>query len=302
MTPIPDATHISNSVPSQSSETGGLRAELLRVKAALTTEQEAHAKSRERLQNLVDRKEEEVREQMSALGGLQTRFEQLSRECNSFRSKNEDLQRGVSQAEERYAKLLIDYKAARDDCKSKQADLEEAQKRLENLKIPEAAELQRLRSENERLSQDKMAADRRANSAQEDREYAQGLYQDASSKAVQATQRLEELESQLTRYQSLATGEALKLRSKNNDEEVKQYATAFEKSAAELEDLKEQVRRKERGRGMNTRAGSTAPRSPRPGNSPTRSRANSRAPGSTSRPVSPIRSLLGTRKARGMVD
>ena len=303
MTPVPDATHISNSLQSQGSEVGEVQAELARVKTGLDMEQEAHANTKTKLQSLIDLREEEIRQQTDALGNLQTRFEQLHRDYNSVRYEKEDLEGNVARSEERYTKLLTDYTAARDERKAVQTLLEEAQSRLEKSEIPEIAEFQRLQSENKKLSEEKAVADRRAASAQQDREYAQSIYQEASSSAVESQERVQELESQLVQYRSLATGEALKLKTKNNDDEIEQYATALDKANTELEDLREQLRRRERGRGMNTRAGSTAPRSPRPGNSPTRSRANSRAPGNTSRPVSPMRtSLFGTRKARAMAD
>ena len=303
MTPVPDVTHIGNSMPSQSSEVAELRAELAKAQAALQTEQEAHASTRISLRAVVDAKEAEVLEQKSAVGGLQTRYEQLHRNHAGLRYQRDELQRTAAKAEERYTKLLADYTAAREDRKAVQELLDEARERLMSSQVPEIADLQRLRDENKKLAEEKAAAERRATSAQEDREYAQRIYQDASSSAVEATERVKELEGQLSTYQSLASGEALKLRSRTNDGEVRDYEEALELARAENDDLREQIRRKERGRGMNTRGGSVAPRSPRLGGSPVRSRANSRAPAPGSRTVSPTRStLLGGRKGRATAE
>ena len=303
-TPAPEVTHISNSFPSQNGDVDLLRTELAKRTAALAAEKEAHITVRNSLQIQLEVKEKELREQMSTLGALQTRFEALSREQTALKYRNNELTEAATRMEEKYEKLLSDCTEAREERKKVQGLLSEAQARLEESSIPEVAELQRLRNENQKLSDNKSAAERRATSAQEDRDYAQRVYQDASSSAVQAKERVTQLESQLTQYQSLASGEASRLRTQNNEDEIKQYEAALEKANAELEDLKEQLKKRgDRGRGMNTRAGSTQPRSPRPGNSPTRSRGNSRAPGSGgSRPVSPIRTLLGGRRGRGIIE
>ena len=308
MTPVPEVTHISNSFPPQNNEVAELISDLGIARAALRAEQEAHESTKATLQLLqaqADAREVEVLDQKSALGALQSRYEQLTRDHSALRHEKREAERAAVAVEEKYNAIMADYTAAREDRKAVQQLLEESQTRLESSQVPEIAEFQRLQTENQKLTEEKTAAERRATSAQQDREYAQSIYQEASSSAVEATERVKELEGQLSQCQSLASGEALKLRSANNEDEVKQYEAALEQARAENEDLREQVRRRERGRGMNTRGGSVAPKSPRPGGSPVRSRANSRAPpqGSGSRPVSPIRSaLLGGRKGRGTIE
>ena len=294
-------THVSNSIPSQN-EFEAIRQEMERTKAELAATKESHACERAALKAAIDTKEQEVLEQMSSVSSLQNRFEKLAREHVELKHEREtDIQLGLD-LKQRLERETEDHERLKDESRSLQKLLDEANALLGGSSVPEVSELGRLRCENERLAREKATAERSAKSAQEDREYAQRIYQEASSRAVEATEKMADLESQLTEYRSLASGVAQKLRETNNNAEIERYVAMLEQANAEVEELKDQLRRRERGRGiMNTRGGSAAPRSPRMGASPPRSRAGSRAPATTgSRPASPSRPTT-MRKTRALI-
>ena len=130
-------------------------------------------------------------------------------------------------------------------------------------------------------------------------EFTRKEYQGASTAAAENASRMAELERENQGLRKKAAGEAAKLRQINDSQEREMYLQQVSRMKVELDELQDLLRRKERGRGMTTRTGSVAPKSPRPG-SPVGSRAGSRA--APSRPGSPTRSFLGVRKGRGLLD
>ena len=242
---------------------------------------------------------------MAALNSLQDRYEELSFTSNEKSHTITRLEADADELADKYSELLNAYNESKAKQTSKQDDTEEPKptEPVDEIPSSEPSELDKLRTDNKTLTELTTSLERRLQSAKDEREYAHKVYQEASSRAIEATDQVSDLESEVARLRPLAEGERTRERAINNDAEIAQYKAALEKVNAELEEVKEQMRRKERGRGMATRAGSNAPRSPRPGGSPTgaRSRANSRAP--ASRPGSPISrsSYLGSRR-RAMAD
>ena len=304
MSPIHDIAHFGDSVPDlQASQISELRAALNEAETALADALAANAT----LSDSFTKKELLLQDHSSALDDLQTRFEKRNTAYHLLRHENnkimEDAALAVEAADRKQETLTNKITSMKELQQKLEAELKETRGKLAGSSVPEIAEMEKLRSENRELAQAKAALERKVQSITEDFNFTREQYQLASTAAAEASPRIADLEREVASLRIKASGETAKLRQTNERHEIEQHRASVEKASAEIEDLKEQLRRKERGRGMATRTGSTAPRSPRLGaaQSPARSRANSKAPGS--RPGSPIRSsFLGPRKARGLME
>ena len=126
------------------------------------------------------------------------------------------------------------------------------------------------------------------------------LYQEASSKAVESSKEVSELQAEVDRLVPLAEGQSERALQDIDHSEVEATRIALDKALAEKEELEEQLRRGNGRIGVSTRGQSSAPassRSPRVVPSPPRSRASSRQP--ASRANSPTRAAPGLRRGQG---
>ena len=244
--------------------------------------------------------EGQLSDQVNALGELQTRFEDITTAYHTLRHDHEDLVTAAAAADRKRDALMADFAVLKEQRQSLGDELRAARDSLATSAIPAVAELERLRSDVRLLTQDKLALEKKVQSITRDFDFTRQQYQLASSAAVAAASRASDLEVENVALQQKASGEAMRLRQTNIVHAMAQQIQENEKLTLEITDLRELIRKKERGRGVTTRTGSVAPKSPRLGTSPAPSRAGSRAPGS--RPGSPVRSFLGVRKGRGPID
>ncbi|MCJ1475834.1 hypothetical protein MMC13_004498 [Lambiella insularis] len=301
MTPIPDVTHISDSA-AQSTDTlvTNLQLALEKADSELKHLWTTHAAREDELEAAARRQQQQLEEHMEALSGLQQRFEEKTEEYHMVRHENDDLVAAVTVSEKKRENLLNDYAKLKEEQNVLQDDLRRATESLRSSTVPGVAELEALKMEVKSLADEKVVLERKHKSLLQDFEFTRQHYQIASSAAAEANNRIQELEAENAALGKKASGEAMRLREATIHNALKAEIGENEKLAAENADLRELLRKKERGKGVTTRTGSVAPKSPRLGNSPARSRAGSRAPGS--RPGSPVRSFLGVRKGRGPVD
>ena len=242
----------------------------------------------------------QLQEHMSALHGVQTRYEDRNTEFHILRHERDDLVATAAIADRKRDALNAEIAKLKLERNALNEELKTTREALLSSSIPEISELERLRTETASLAHGKSSLERQVQSLEETFEFTRQQYQQASTAAAEAVSRASELEALNTILRRQASGDASRLRQLNITNAIAAEQQENERLKAENDDLKELLRKKERGRGVTTRTGSVAPKSPRLGASPGRSRAGSRAPGS--RPVSPVRSFLGVRKGRGPVD
>ena len=244
--------------------------------------------------------EAQIQDLANALSGVQTRYEDRNTEYHILRHERDDLVAAAAVADQKRDALTTEIAKLKMERNVINDELKAAKEALLSSSIPEISELERLRTETASLIQDKASLERRVHSMNETFEFTRQQYQRASTSAAEAVSRASELEAENTTLRQKASGEAVRLRQLNITNAIVVEQQENERLKMESDELKELLRKKERGRGVTTRTGSVAPKSPRLGGSPGRSRAGSRAPGS--RPVSPVRSFLGVRKGRGPID
>lgn len=206
----------------------------------------------------------------------------------------------ITVTEKKRENLLNQYAKLTEEHNALHEELEIAKRSLRASTVPQVAELETLKMNVRTLANEKALLERKNKSLLQDFEFTRQQYQVASSAAVEARNRSEELEAENAVLSKKASGEAVRLREATINNALETQVGENERLAAENADLQELLRKKERGKGVTTRTGSVAPKSPRLGNSPAGSRAGSRAP--RSRPGSPVRSFLGVRKGRGPID
>lgn len=255
-----------------------------------------HAAREATREALVASERQQLKEYIEALDGLQQRYEKVTRAYHSLRHEKDDFLAAAADAASQEDKLKFDNTKLKEDYEHCEIQLKAAEELLQGSSAPDIVELQRLRSENASLKHEKTHLQRKVASVSQDFDFTRQQYQIVSTVAA----RVEELERENAGLRKKGSDDPVKLRQQSLDKTVEMHARQSTRLALENEDLKELLRRKERGRGITTRAGSVAPKSPRPGGSPGRSRTGSRAPGS--RPISPVRGFLGVRRGRLPVD
>ena len=271
-----------------------------RAETDLANLKTAHEVRVDELQATIESHRQQIQERMESLGELQRRYEARDAEYHALRHEKEEMIATGITAERKRDALIVEISRLKEERKVLDEELKGVRESLGSSAIPQVAELESLRSQMNTLNLDKAMLERKTKSMAADFEFTRQQYQLASSAAAGSAMRVTELEAENAVLRQKASGEALKLRQATLDHALESQTQENEKLAAENADLRDLLRKKERGKGVTTRTGSVAPRSPRLGNSPARSRAGSRAPGS--RPVSPVRSFLGVRKGRGPMD
>ena len=244
--------------------------------------------------------EQQIQERMDSLSELQQRYEERNAEYHALRHEKEDFIVAVTTTERKHEALVSEIAKLKEERKIVDEELRAARDSLRSSTIPPVAELESLRLQVRSLTQDKALLERKTKSVAADFEFTRQQYQVASMSAAEHASRVTALEAENAILRHKASGEAMKLRQVTLDNALDRQTRENEKLVMENADLRDLLRKKERGKGVTTRTGSVAPKSPRLGNSPARSRAGSRAPGS--RAGSPVRSFLGVRKGRGPID
>ncbi|MCJ1286065.1 hypothetical protein MMC26_005407 [Xylographa opegraphella] len=304
MTPVPDITHVSDSIAQSTQEASkvisDLQLALSKAESDLANVKIGHEARVDELQASIEGHKQQIQERMESLSELQRRYEERDTEYHALRHEKEELIAAGLSAERKREALIVENARLKEERQALDAELRGARESLGSSAIPQVAEVESLRSHLRALAQDKATLERRTTSMAADFDFTRQQYQLASSSAAGSAMRVTELEAEVAVLRQRASGEAVKLRQATVADALERQGDENEKLAAENADLRELLRKKERGKGVTTRTGSVAPKSPRLGNSPARSRAGSRAPGS--RPASPVRGFLGVRKGRGPMD
>ncbi|MCJ1398950.1 hypothetical protein MMC11_002151 [Xylographa trunciseda] len=305
MTPVADITHVSDSV-AQSAQAasqqiiGDLQLALNKAETDFTNLKTAHDVRVRELQATIEGHQRHIQERMESLSELQQRYEERDAEYHTLRHEKEDFIAASVIADRKRETLLAEMAKLKEERKMLEEEVKKVRESLGSSTIPQVAEVEALRSQVRSLAQDKAMLERKTQSMAADFEFTRQQYQLASSSAAEFATQVAALEAENATLRQKASGEAVKLRQATLDDALEQQMRENEKLAGENGDLRDLLRKKERGKGVTTRTGSVAPKSPRLGNSPARSRAGSRAPGS--RAASPVRSFLGVRKGRGPMD
>jgi len=277
-----------------------LQSALQKAEKDIENLKDVHGREEKKLQATLLNTQQQLQEYFKELSGLQDRYEERNTQYHALRHEKDDLIAAAVSSDRKREALLAENTKLKDERKSLEEQLSQARAALESSINPEIAHLEAISAANRALTNDKNSLEKRLASMTADFDFTRQQYQLASSAAAEAAQRVSDLEAEAEILRRKASGEMVKAKQMTVQGALAQQKADMEKLEHENAEMKELLRKKERGRGVVTRTGSVAPKSPRLGGSPGRSRQGSRAPGS--RGVSPVRGFLGVRKGRGPVD
>ncbi|EMC94269.1 hypothetical protein BAUCODRAFT_36736 [Baudoinia panamericana UAMH 10762] len=250
-----EITHISDSVtkPTQSK----------------TTMSETENRLRDLLQHAQDRLEEHVQ----ALSELQYRHEEQRQRLIEITKENGSAVETARRAIASFSDASDKVSALKVQRTELQLQLEEANAKLLNHTVPERAEFEALRLAAQKAVAEKVAFEKRLETANGELDYLRGMYQTSSQSAQGLATQVTELEKSLAVATNRATGEQVKLRQMGYDAQTKGLRAENKKLKALLHDREASIKfrdeeiakLKEASRGrMGTRA-TSVPRSPRLG-------------------------------------
>lgn len=243
--------------------------------AQLATLKLSHQKREASMRETINGLQSRLQEISNDLSLLQDRNEELTAERANLKHEKDDLITAAATIEKKLASRATEIADLKEERKGLKAELEEARNALKGSVVPEIAELEKAKEEARAAVQERDSLQKKIASLKQDFEFTRQQYQQASTAAAESSNRNTELEAENVELRKKASGEATRAK----EITVKNAHVIHEKRIQQLEAMLEErdelLRKRDRGRGVQTRSGSVQPRSPRPGNSRAGSRAGS---------------------------
>ena len=247
----------------------------------------SHASREAIIQAAVTSSEFRLQERVSDLEELQTRYEDQYTAYHTLRHEKDDLVEVMARLQIRNETQAVQIETLKEEQKRIVGELQEARTALTLSTVPERAELEKALTDVRELSETQEHLQRKVSSLTTDFEFTRQQYQNASSSAAESASKVMELQGENVELRRKASGQAVRLRELNKTVEEDRLRKRIEQLELMVKDRDQILDRRERevrGRGVQTRAGSVQPRSPKPS-----SRAGSRA-------ASPLPGLLAVSK------
>ena len=243
--------------------------------AQLATLKLSHQKRESSLRETINGLQSRLQEISNDLSLLQDRNEELTAERANLRHEKDDLITAAATTEKKLASRATEIAELKEERKSLKAELEEARNALKGSVVPEIAELEKAKEEARTTVQERDSLQKKIASLKQDFEFTRQQYQQASTAAAESSNRNTELEAENIELRKKASGEAARAKEITIKNATVIHEKRIQQLEAMLEERDELLRKRDRGRGVQTRSGSVQPRSPRPGNSRAGSRAGS---------------------------
>ncbi|QDS68960.1 hypothetical protein FKW77_008792 [Venturia effusa] len=268
-------TRISDSVPENSSlldKTPSDSQEMMALRNLLKA-------AEEKLQETIKARDIQEGELENALGDLQFRFEEQSKQKRELVGELNQVRNELELIKTQKENRDITVDKLREERRELQIQLDEARAALAGSAIPEVAAAEKLRQDVGQAQEDKRKAEKMLDSQSSLNGYLSQQYSQASDRATELAGENRELESRIKILEKQASGEIAKARQQFQDEQKRRTAMENAKLKAQVSNLTALLSRKEeelrtKKAGVGTRA-SSVPRSPRVGPA---SRANSPIP------------------------
>lgn len=192
---------------------------------------------------------------------LQTEVRNVGKTITTTRTDIEKAKRAQKLAEDRRERATNELSKVKAEAARLTADLREARNAL--MAGPYAiAAAEKLRVENEELSEKLRAAEKRAAAKDEDFEFLRNQYQEASAVAGETRKEVEELQKANEYLERRASDNIIKLRQMHVDNQVSARDQEIENLKAQLKQRDDRLSRLEKENGKRTRA--TSSRGPTP--------------------------------------
>lgn len=252
-----------------------LRSSLQEAQSKLARLKTSRAVRETSMQASTDSLETRLQEHIDALSYLQYRYEERNTEYHTLRHEKTELLSAAALADHRRENQASEIAGLKEERMRLESELRRAREALVVCANPDLADLERVKEENRAAAQQNALLRNKVAALQTDFDFTREQYQLASGAAAEAASRIAELEVEIQTLRQRASGEAVRLKGATNNNENKAHVKRITELEALLEEREDLLRKKDRGRGVQTRSGSVQPRSPRPGNSRAGSRAGS---------------------------
>lgn len=231
------------------------------------------------LQAMTRAKDARIGELEFALGDLQLRFEDQSKQKRELVGELNQVRNDLESTRKQKETRDITIDKLKEERRELQTQLDQARAALASSVIPEVAAVEKLRQEAEQAQADKQKAERDLATNTNLSGYLNDQYTQASKQSAELASENAEMESRIRVLEKRASGEIAKARQQFQDDQRKKTAVENAKLKAQVNNLTALLSRKEeelrnKKAGVGTRA-SSVPRSPRVGPA---SRANSPIP------------------------
>ncbi|KKY15875.1 hypothetical protein UCRPC4_g06061 [Phaeomoniella chlamydospora] len=285
MTPLHDVTHISNSVNDSQSQLDTLKEELRQAQQSLAKEREERAVEISDLKASVEGTLVKLEETSMELRKLQLRYETRTREVYTSRRQIKKFEVDKEADAARRAKLMADNGTLKEEKRKLQTELSEVRSALKE-GGGTAAEIEIAKEQVRQLEKEKSTIEKSYNNMKKDFEFVRQQYQNASTAAAESASQVQGLEEEINHLKIAASDEKRKLKETNFTNDRDRYLNHISQEQALSFSLNAQLQRKDdelrtmrRGRGVQTRANSVQPGSPRLGGIGPGSRGSSPVPG-----------------------
>lgn len=285
MTPLHDVTHISNSVNDSQSQLDTLKEELRQAQQSLAKEREERAVEISDLKASVEGTLAKLEETSMELRKLQLRYETRTREVYTSRRQIKKFEVDKEADAARRAKLMADNGTLKEEKRKLQTELSEVRSALKE-GGGTAAEIEIAKEQVRQLEKEKSTIEKSYNNMKKDFEFVRQQYQNASTAAAESASQVQGLEEEINHLKIAASDEKRKLKETNFTNDRDRYLNHISQEQALSFSLNAQLQRKDdelrtmrRGRGVQTRANSVQPGSPRLGGIGPGSRGSSPVPG-----------------------
>lgn len=252
-----------------------LRNSLQEAQTKLARLKTSRANRETSLQASIESLESRLQEHVDALSDLQYRYEERNTEYHILRHENAELITAAALADRKRENQASEIAKLREERTQLENELRGAREALVVCVNPDLAALEKAKEEGRAAVQQNDLLQKKVASLEANFEFTRHEYQLASGAAAESATRIVELEGEIQTLRQKASGEAVRLKGVTNKNEDEAHVKRIAELEALLEEREDLLKKKDRGRGVQTRSGSVQPRSPRPGNSRAGSRAGS---------------------------
>ena len=227
------------------------------------------------MQASIDGLESRLQEHIDVVSYLQYRYEERNTEYHTLRHEKAELISAAELADRKRENQASEIASLKEDRTRSESELRRVREALMACANPDLADLEKAKEEGRAAVQQNALLQRKVAALQTDFDYTRQQYQLALNDVAESVSRITELEAEIQTLREQASGKAVQLKEVTNHHENEAHVRRIAELEALLEEREDLLKKKERGRGVQTRSGSVQPRSPRPGNSRAGSRASS---------------------------
>ena len=269
LTPLQDIKRITDSMGDSTNQIDVLKEELRKLKQTLKQEREERVAETTKLKASLFASQNQIQNMTIEFRKLQHRYETRTKDVHTMRhSINKHGQEKAAEAIRR-DKILSDIQGLKEERRALQEQLVAARATITG-GGGTSADIETAQQQIRLLQKENASLLKSNENMKKDFDFTRQQYQNASTAAAESAAQNTELEEEVSKLRITASEEKRKLKEMNFTKDRNRYLDHIERSDATIRTLEKTVQRKEdelrtakRGRGVQTRASSAQPGSPR---------------------------------------